>query len=90
MEPARYPTHSGEYFYVYYTKEKGRWVIVAVHPEEEQRVGPFTLRTLTKAVDELGAFQRVNIWLQKSNALAEQGVSLSTTGDSTGATLTGQ
>lgn len=91
MEPARYPNEGGPFFYVYYTKQEGRWTIVAVHPEGEQRPTPFTARTVTSAVDELGAFQKVNTWLQKSNAaLAEQDVSLSTTVGSTGATLTGQ
>jgi len=91
MEPEVYPSESGPFFYVYYTKQEGRWVIVAVHPEREQRPYPYTARSIIAAVDELGAFQKVNTWLQKSNAaLAEQDVSLSTTGGSTGATLTGQ
>ena len=92
MEPARYPTPDGEYFfYVYYTKQEGRWVIVAVHPEGQTGPAPYTARTVIAAVDELGAFQKVSKWLQKSNAaLAEQDVSLYTTGGSTGATLTGQ
>ena len=91
MEPAVYPSESGPFFYVYYKMEKGRWTIVAVHPEGDKRPYPYTARTITAAVDELGAFQKVNRWLQKSNAaLAEQEVSLSTTGGSTGATLTGR
>jgi len=95
MEPEVYPSESGPFFYVYYTKQEGRWVIVAVHPEKEQRPYPrtvvYTARSIIAAVDELGAFQKVNTWLQKSNAaLAEQDVSLSTNDGSTGATLTGQ
>jgi hypothetical protein len=89
MEPARYPNEGEPFFYVYYTKQEGRWTIVAVHPEGEKRPTPFTTRTITQAVDELGAFQKVNKWLQKSNAaLAEQEVSLYTTAGSIGATLT--
>ena len=91
MEPAQYPNGNESYFYVYFTKQEGRWTIVAVHPEGEQRPAVYTSRSIIAAVDELGAFQKVNTWLQKSNAaLAEQDVSLSTTVGSTGATLTGQ
>ena len=91
MEPARYPNGGEPFFYVYYTKQEGRWTIVAVHPEGEKRPPVYTSRSIIPAVDELGAFQKVNTWLQKSNAaLAEQEVSLSTTVGSTGATLTGQ
>ena len=92
MQPTRvYPDGAGPFFYVYYTKQEGRWTIVAVHPEGEKRPHPFTPRTIVEAVDELGAFQKVNTWLQKSNAaLAEQDVSSSTTVGSTGDTLTGQ
>ena len=92
MEPTRvYPDGAGPFFYVYYTKQEGRWTIVAVHPEGDKRPYPYTARTITQAVDELGAFQKVNTWLQKSNAaLVEQDVSSSTTVGSTGATLTGQ
>jgi hypothetical protein len=91
MQPARYHSEYATFFYVYYKMEKGQWVVVAVHPEGERRPHPFTPRTIIEAVDELGAFQKVNTWLQKSNAaLAEQDVSLYTTGGSTGATLTGQ
>jgi len=92
MEPEVYPSYA-KFFYVYYKMEKGQWVIVAVHPhrEWETRPAPYTPRTVIEAVDELGAFQKVSKWLQKSNAaLAEQDVSLYTTGGSTGATLTGQ
>jgi hypothetical protein len=66
MEPT-YPS-GDNWYYVYYKKEKDRWVIVAVLPEGDRRPHPFTPRTVTKAVDELGAFQKVNTWLQKSNA----------------------
>jgi hypothetical protein len=91
MQPARYPSENEPYFYVYFTKQEGRWTIVAVHPEGEKRPPVYTSRSIIPAVDELGAFQKVNTWLQKSNAaLAEQDVSLSTTVGSTGATLTGQ
>jgi hypothetical protein len=78
MEPEVYPSYA-EFFYVYYKMEKGRWVIVAVHPEREQRPYPYTARSIVEAVDELGAFQKVSKWLQKSNAaLTEQDVSLYT------------
>ena len=90
MEQARYASE-GPFFYVYYKMEKGQWVIVAVHPAGEKRPTISAPHTVTPAVDELGAFQKVNTWLQKSNvALAKQDVSSSTTGGSTGATLTGQ
>ena len=73
MQPARYPSESGPFFYVYYTKQEGRWTIVAVHPEGEERPAVYTSRSVIAAVDELGAFQKVNTWLQKSNAeLAKQ------------------
>jgi hypothetical protein len=73
MEPAVYPSESGPFFYVYYTKQEGRWTIVAVHPEGEKRPAVYTSRSVIAAVDELGAFQKVNTWLQKSNAeLAKQ------------------
>lgn len=68
MQPARYPDGAGPFFYVYYTMEKGRWVVVAVHPEGEKRPYPYTARSIIPAVDELGAFQKVNTLLQKSNA----------------------
>jgi hypothetical protein len=88
MKPVQYPTPDGKYlFYVYYTKQEGRWTIVAVHPEGQKGPAPYTARSIIAAVDELGAFQEVNKWLQKSNAVD---VSLSTTVGSTGGTLTGQ
>ena len=91
MDPTTYDSSYLKFFYVYYKMEKGRWVIVAVHPEGERRPHPFTPRTIIEAVDELGAFQKVSKWLQKSNAaLAEQDVSLYTTDGSTGVTLTGR
>lgn len=73
MQPARYPSESESYFYVYYTKREGQWAIEAVHPEGEKRPAVYTSRSVIAAVDELGAFQKVNTWLQKSNAeLAKQ------------------
>jgi hypothetical protein len=62
-----------KWYYVYYKMENGQWVIEAVHPEGEKRPPVYTSRSIIPAVDELGAFQKVNTWLQKSNAaLAEQ------------------
>lgn len=73
MQPARYPSESEPFFYVYFTKREGQWVIEAVHPEGEKRPAVYTSRSVIAAVDELGAFQKVNTWLQKSNAeLAKQ------------------
>jgi hypothetical protein len=69
MEPEVYPSEGGPFFYVYYKMEEGQWVIVAVHPEGERRPHPYTPRTVVEAVDELGAFQKVNTWLQKANAV---------------------
>ena len=61
------------WYYVYYKMEKGQWVIEAVHPEGDKRPHPYTPRTVIEAVDELGAFHKVNTCLQKSNAkLAQQ------------------
>jgi hypothetical protein len=68
------------WWFVYYTKQEGRWTIVAVHPEGQKGPAPYTARSIIAAVDELGAFQKVNKCLQEVNAaLAEMDVSLSTT-----------
>lgn len=68
------------WWFVYYTKQEGRWVIVAVRRYGLGEEGPYTGHTIVEAVDELGAFQKVNKCLQKTNAaLAEMDVSLSTT-----------
>lgn len=61
------------WYYVYYKMEKGQWVIEAVIPEGDRRPHPYTPRTVIEAVDELGAFHKVNTCLQKSNiTLAKQ------------------
>lgn len=65
MKPT-YPSGDDRYF-VYYTMEENRWVIVAVHRLGEARLTIPTPRVVVKAVDELGAFQEVNTWLQKLN-----------------------
>ena len=79
MGPTIY-ANEGPFFYVYYRMEEGQWAIVAVHPAGEKRPVISAPHTVTPAVDELGAFQKVNTWLQKSNAaLAKQGESSSTT-----------
>ena len=67
MEPT-YPS-GDNWYYVYYKMEEGQWIIVAVHPEGQTRPAPYTTRTVVEAVDELGAFQKVNTWLQKANAV---------------------
>ena len=60
------------WYYVYYKMEKGQWVIEAVHPEGDKKPHPYTARTIIEAVDELGAFHKVNTCLQKSNAKLTQ------------------
>lgn len=71
----------GEHWWcVYYTKQEGQWTVVAVYQYQAREKGPYTGHTIVKAVDELGAFQKVNKCLQEANAaLAEMDVSLSTT-----------
>jgi hypothetical protein len=81
----------GEHYWrVYYTKQEGQWAVVAVYQYQALEKGPFTLCSIVKAVDELGAFQKVNKCLQEANAaLAEMDVSLSTTVGSGAFSLTG-
>lgn len=66
MKPT-YPS-GDNWYYVYYKMEEGQWTIVAVHRTGETRPTISAPYTVTQAVDELGAFQKVNRWLQKSNA----------------------
>lgn len=88
MRAPRYPDKDN-YFYVYYRLEEDRWVIVAVHPSTESRLNIEGRIVVVTATDELGAYQKVSKWLEKSNAeLANRARSSSTSADSGGATLT--
>lgn len=83
----RYPDKDN-YFYVYYRLEGDQWIIVAVHPTTEGRPDIEGLSVVVTATDELGAYQKVSKWLEKSNGeLANKARSSSTTAGSGGGIL---
>lgn len=67
MRAARYPD-GGIYFHVYYRLEEGQWIITAVRRAGESYESNPDRRVTVSAVDELGAFQKVSKWLERSNA----------------------